>query len=95
MVREIRGPRAGRFLMYVLWPAFLMSVVAVGIVFSLFDPAEIDVVARNAMETRQSAYTLGFFAFWALFSAGGALTYLLASGRSPASPDVEHRPGHV
>jgi hypothetical protein len=95
MVSEIRGPRAGRFLMHVLWPAFLMSIVAVGILFSMFDPAEIDVAARNVAESRQAAYTVGFFVFWALFSAGGALTYLLAVGRSAPAAHVEHRAGHV
>jgi hypothetical protein len=95
VIRKIRGPGVGRFLMYVLWPAFLMSAVAVGILFSMFDPAEIDVMAHNVTETRQIAYTAGFFAFWALFSAGGAMTYVLAMVGSAPPGHVQHGAGHV
>lgn len=95
MVKEIRRPGMGRFLMYVLWPAFLMAAVAVGILFSMFDPAEIDVLASDVSTTRTTVYTVGFFVFWALFSAGGAMTYVLALVGSAPAGHVEHSPRHV
>ncbi len=72
--------RAGHFLMYVLWPAFLMSIVAVGVFFSTVDPQELEVVGLHLADSRQAAYTIGFFIFWVLFSACSSLTYFLTLG---------------
>jgi len=74
--------KLGRFLMYVLWPAFLMSVVAVGVFFSMIDPQELDVVGLHLADSREAAYTIGFFVFWALFSACSSLTFFLTLGGS-------------
>ena len=55
--------RVGRFMMQVLWPAFLMAVVG----------------ARLA-DSREAAYTLGFFVFWLLFACASGITYVLSHG---------------
>lgn len=72
------GDRAvGRFLMQVVWPAFLMSIVAEGVFFAMIDPQELTVVGLHLADSREAAYTLGFVVFWVLFAASNALTYLL------------------
>ena len=76
-------PRAGRlarFLMQVLWPAFLMAIVAVGVLFSLVDPNEMHAVVSYLGDSREAAYTLGFLVLWIMFTASSGLTYLLAHG---------------
>ena len=61
---------------WILWPSFLMAIPAVGVVFSLFDPAELHVFG-TPVESRLGAYTLGFFFFWAFGACSSALTCLL------------------
>ncbi len=75
-----RAGRVGRFLMQVLWPAFLMAIVAVGVLFSLVDPNEMHAVVSYLGDSREGAYTLGFLVFWVMFTASSGLTYLLAHG---------------
>lgn len=71
----------GRRLMWVLWPGFLMAIPAVGITFTLIDPADLHFFGNPVETTRLGAYTVGFLCFWALGSACSALTCFLQ--RSP------------
>lgn len=66
---------------WILWPGFLMAIPAVGIVFTLVDPADLHAFGTPLELSRQGAYTLGFLLFWALGSGCSALTCLLQ--RSP------------
>ena len=68
-------------LMWILWPGFLVAIPAVGIVFTLVDPADLHAFGSPLGLSRLGAYTLGFLLFWALGSACSALTVLLQ--RSP------------
>lgn len=83
MNKPIGDRKLGRFLMQVLWPAFLMSIVAEGVFFSMIDPQELDLVGLHLADSREAAYTVGFFVFWALFTVSNSLTYLLAHGSPP------------
>jgi len=77
MRKPIGDRKVGRFLMQVLWPAFLMAAVAEGIFFSMIDPIELDIVGIHLAASREAAYTVGFFVFWALFTASSSLTFVL------------------
>jgi hypothetical protein len=68
-------------LIWVLWPGFVMAIPAVGIVFTLVDPADLHAFGEPLAVSRLGAYSLGFLLFWALGSACSALTCLLQ--RSP------------
>ena len=68
-------------LMWILWPGFVAAIPAVGVIFSVVDPAELHLFGTSFEGNRLGAYTLGFFFFWALGSACSALTVLLQ--RSP------------
>jgi hypothetical protein len=68
-------------LIWVLWPGFLMAIPAVGIVFTLVDPSDLQTPAGPLEISRLAAYSLGFLLFWALGSGCSALTCLLQ--RSP------------
>ena len=79
-----------RLLVSILWPSFLVAIVATGITFSAFDPlAMIDLLSVPNLG-RSGVYTLGFFGFWLLGAVSSTLTcYFLAtpgSGRSGAQP---------
>lgn len=70
-----------RRVMWVLWPAFLMAIPAVGVFFSLVDPVELHIFGESLAISRLGAYTLGFFGFWVFGAGCSALTSLLS--RSP------------
>ena len=72
--------RAGRVVMQVLWPAFLMAIIAEGVFFSLIDPHELRVVAAWLNGSRIAAYTIAFFVFWVLFACSSGIKYFLARG---------------
>jgi hypothetical protein len=83
---------AGRFLMQVLWPAFLVAVIAEGLFFSMVDPQHLELLGFSIADDRRSAYTIGFFLFWVLFSLSSGLTWLLSRGIDrplPAAPGVD------
>lgn len=75
---------AARVVMQVLWPAFLLAIVAEGIFFSMIDPAELRVVNRYLNGSREAAYTIAFFVFWALFACASGITWFL--GRTIGVP---------
>ena len=63
----------------VMWPAFLGAALAVGVFFSAIDPLEIEFVGIHLSDSREGAYTIGFFLFWILFMVSGSITWFLAS----------------
>jgi hypothetical protein len=69
-------------LMWVVWPAFISACALELLVFALVDPQDLHWFGRPLPLSRQGAYTMSFFAFWAISAASNALTTLL--GR-PAS----------
>jgi hypothetical protein len=71
----------GRFVMQVLWPAFLVAGVAAGVFFSMIDPQELAVVGVHLADSREAAYTVGFLMFWSLLALGCSLTWILADNR--------------
>ena len=80
-------------LMWVLWPGFLLSIPAVGIVFTLVDPADLQAFGAPLELSRSGAYTAGFLLSWLLCSASSALTCLLQRSpfelnRCPLTPDT-------
>jgi hypothetical protein len=97
-----------RRVMWVLWPGFVIAIPTVGIVFTLVDPADLQLFGNPLELSRQAAYSLGFLLFWALGSASSALTCLLqrspfelarcpleATERPHGCPKREDLPSHV
>ena len=54
----------GQRWMWVLWPGFVMAIPAVGIVFTLVDPADLQFFGHPLDLSRLGAYSLGFLVFW-------------------------------
>ncbi len=77
---------ACRCLMQVLWPAFLMAIVAVGLFFSSIDPQELTIAGIDLADSREAAYTVGFLLFWVLFAISNWLTWWLVTGSTPPAP---------
>lgn len=64
-------------LIWVLWPAFFIAIPAVGVVFTVFDPADMHLFGESLELGRMGAYTLGFFFFWTLGACASGMTCLL------------------
>ncbi len=66
-------------IIWILWPAFLVAIPAVGVVFSMVDPEDMHVFGSPLEISRFGAYTVGFFFFWFMGACCSALTCLLQS----------------
>lgn len=63
----------------VLWPSFLVAIVAEGVFFSLFDPHELALGSGLADTPSLGIYTMGFFLIWLFCALASWLTWYLAS----------------
>lgn len=73
----------------VLWPAFVMAGVLEALVFVVVDPESLTWFGGPPVElSRQAVYTVSFLIFWAVISAAGGVSAMLASrqGLPPADP---------
>jgi hypothetical protein len=61
----------------ILWPSFLVAIIAEGFFFSLFDPHDLVLVGTHIELPAIAAYTLGFFFFWTFCALASMLTYYL------------------
>ena len=92
MSGALRDPDAGlherrmHAAMRVLWPSFLVATAAEGLFFSVMDPEDLSLFGQPLELSRLGAYTLGFFAFWAITGASSTFTCLL-EGRRRADHD--------
>jgi len=76
-----------RLMMVVLWPSFLVAIVAEGFFFSLFDPNDLSFIGSDIELNPLAAYTIGFFIFWVFCSLASMLTcYLIGT------PNDRHTP---
>ena len=62
---------------WVLWPSFIVGGIAEALFFTFFDPMDLQVFGEPVAVGRTAAYTVGFFAFWALAAASSAFTCFL------------------
>ena len=69
----------------VLWPSFMVAALAEFVIFALLDPAAMHLQGGEAL-ARPAAYSVGFFAFWALGALSSGLTLHFAQDRTPAAP---------
>jgi hypothetical protein len=66
-------------LMWIAWPAFMAACMLELLVFAFVDPQELQWLSsgRTLGWSRQTVYTVSFFAFWLVSIGACALTTLL------------------
>ena len=61
----------------VLWPSFIIAIIASGVFFSAFDPLDLIPFNLDIDISPLAAYSIGFFLFWllAFLSSFGTLYF--------------------
>jgi len=73
------------YLMWSLWPGFLVAGIAEVVFFSLVDPLDLRLLSDYHELPRLGIYSLGFFFFWAIAAGSSALSlYLGRRSREPS-----------
>ncbi len=75
-----------RLAMSILWPSFLVAIMAEGCFFSLFDAHELLHLTGRVDSPPIAAYTLGFFFFWLFGALASMLTYYLINVPNDHNP---------
>jgi hypothetical protein len=76
-----------RLIMVVLWPSFLVAIVAEGFFFSLLDPHELTLAGSRVDVSPLALYSVGFFFFWLFCALASLLTcYLISVPNDRAAP---------
>jgi hypothetical protein len=67
----------------VLWPSFIMAIVASGIFFSAFNPSDLIPFNLDIDISPMAVYSIGFFLFWllAFLSSFGTLYFTISNCR--------------
>ena len=75
-------PRAQQVIS-VLWPSFLVAIVASGVFFSAFNPVDLIPFNLDIDVSPLAAYSIGFFLFWilAIISSYGTLYFTISNCR--------------
>ena len=62
----------------VLWPSFLIAIVATGLFFSAFDPDDLFPFGQDTEVSRLGIYSIGFLLFWLITAVSGIGTLYFA-----------------
>jgi hypothetical protein len=67
----------------VLWPSFIIAIVASGAFFSAFDPRDLIPFNMDIDISPVATYSIGFFLFWllAFLSSSGTLYFTISNCR--------------
>jgi hypothetical protein len=75
-----------RLALLILWPSFLVAILAEGFFFSLFDPADLMLVGGHIDVPPIAAYTIGFFFFWSFCAIASMISIYLMRTETPNQP---------
>jgi hypothetical protein len=75
-----------RIALSILWPSFLVAIIAEGCFFTLFDPRELLRLVSSYDMPPIAVHTFGFFYFWIFCSAASTLTYYLVNSPKDRPP---------
>jgi hypothetical protein len=69
-----------RLFIWIMWPSFLVSILAEGLLFSVVHPAELLFFGHHPNISDEGIYTIGFFIIWSFCSFSSALTAYILPG---------------
>ena len=72
----------------ILWPSFMVAVVATGLFFSAFDPDDLYPFGDQTGRSRMGVYSIGFLLFWLVSAISGIGTlYFVMTNCMRNSPE--------
>jgi len=74
---EKRVPRTQKCIA-VLWPSFMVAIIATGLFFSAFDPDDLYPFGEQTEVSRLGIYSIGFLLFWLVSAISGIGTLYFA-----------------
>ncbi|MCK5382735.1 MAG: hypothetical protein KAJ65_03165 [Gammaproteobacteria bacterium] len=74
---EVRVPKQQKCIA-ILWPSFMVAVVATGLFFSAFDPDDLYPFGEQTEVSRLGIYSIGFLLFWLISAISGIGTLYFA-----------------
>jgi hypothetical protein len=69
-----------RLLIWIMWPSFLVSILAEGLLFSIVHPADLLFFGYQHNISDEGIYTIGFFVIWIFCAFSSALTAYILPG---------------
>ncbi len=72
-----------RFLIWILWPSFLVSIMAVGFLFSVITPEDVVFFGHHPDISDEGIYTLGFLTIWLFCALSSTLSLYIIPGIKP------------
>ncbi|MGO4331544.1 hypothetical protein AB4Z48_38735 [Cupriavidus sp. 2TAF22] len=78
-----------RWLMWVLWPGFLVGGLTTALVFSMIDPGDLHFFGQPVEASREAVYTVGFLFAWVLCSLSSGLTLYTMPTRLADTDELE------
>ncbi len=79
-----------RLFIWIMWPSFLVSILAEGLFFSIIHPSELLFFGHHPNISDEGIYTIGFFIIWIFCSISSALTaYILPGISADTSKDPD------
>jgi hypothetical protein len=72
--------------MTVLWPSFLSAIMAEGLFFSVFDPADLMLLGGQIEMPSIAVYTIGFFFFWMICAIASMISLYLVKTETSQHP---------
>ena len=79
-----------RLFIWIMWPSFLVSILAEGLLFSIVHPAELLFFGHHPEISDEGIYTIGFLMIWIFCAVSSALTaYILPGIEASNSKEVD------
>ena len=75
--QQVQVPRFQKCIA-ILWPSFLVAIVATGLFFSAFDPYDLFPFGEDMEISRLGIYSIGFLFFWLISAVSGMGTLYFA-----------------
>ena len=72
-----------RLLIWILWPSFLVAILAVGFLFSFVHPEDVLFFGHHPNISDEGIYTLGFLFIWIFCGLSSTLSIYILPNMNP------------
>ena len=66
-----------KYVIWVLWPAFIAAGIAETLFFTMIDPGQLYLFGEQVQWSAMATYSMGFLLFWLVCICASLMTYLM------------------